>query len=291
DGAAISLALSRLASPDTLSEQLTAQLDTLNQQQGRIDAMKQALATLASGIAHTHAENGVLGDQLSSATQRLNRLYQEASLEAARQSELAQEIASLQTDIRDKEQSLVSEYEAALTQARSAVQLAQTALGEQPEDAVLKDALAQARAEEEAAQTRWSALKAQIAAHPFTAVADTNLADFEVSMSQVGAQNPTLHAGQAASDTQLEDVDALSTRAEQGIAEAEGKQGLAEQNVVANRAMVEALRKELETLSAGMQAQFEALNEQRVAYDALQIALAEGQSLVEARQTALKTAT
>ncbi|KAB0463427.1 hypothetical protein F7Q91_24930, partial [Vibrio chagasii] len=51
------------------------------------------------------------------------------------------------------------------------------------------------------------------------------------------------------------------------------------------------MRKELESLSAAMQAQFDALSEQRAGYDALQVTLAQDQSRVEARQAAFNTRT
>ncbi|MCG7491891.1 hypothetical protein MHN79_20695, partial [Vibrio sp. Of14-4] len=60
--------------------------------------------------------------------------------------------------------------------------------------------------------------------------------------------------------------------------------------VAANQAKVTALRAELETLSAGMQAQFDALNAQREAYDALQVSLAEHTTEVKARQRSLDSA-
>ncbi|MCG7491896.1 hypothetical protein MHN79_20720, partial [Vibrio sp. Of14-4] len=60
--------------------------------------------------------------------------------------------------------------------------------------------------------------------------------------------------------------------------------------VAANQAKVTALRAELETLSAGMQAQFDALNAQREAYDALQVSLAEHTTEVKARQRNLDSA-
>ncbi|MEZ8236655.1 hypothetical protein AB6C62_24485 [Vibrio splendidus] len=291
DGAAIRLALSRLASADIVSDKLNQQLATLSDQQARIDNMKQSLAELSSGIARTHAENGVLGDQLSRATQRLNRLYQEASLEAARQGALAQDIASLQAEVREKEQSLVGEYEVTLTQARTAKQSAQRALAQEPDNAELREVLTQVTQDEALAQERLSSLKLQIAANPFTEVTGPEPMDFEASLLQVSAHNPTLASHASDTAATLDDVDALSDRAEQRIKEADGKQVQAQQSVVVNRATVEALRKELESLSAAMQAQFDVLNEQRAAYDALQVTLEEDQSRVEARQAALNSVT
>ncbi|MCG7491890.1 hypothetical protein MHN79_20690, partial [Vibrio sp. Of14-4] len=74
------------------------------------------------------------------------------------------------------------------------------------------------------------------------------------------------------------------------IDEASNKQSQAEQSVAANQAKVTALRAELETLSSGMQAQFDALNAQREAYDALQVSLAEHTTEVKARQRSLDSA-
>ncbi|CAH6915611.1 LysM domain-containing protein [Vibrio chagasii] len=291
DGAAIRLALSRLASADIVSDKLNQQLATLSDQQARIDNMKQSLAELSSGIARTHAENGVLGNQLSGATQRLNRLYQEASLEAARQETLARDIVSLQGAIRQEEQALIRKYEVALGKARTAKQSAQSALSREPNNEGLRAILTQATEDEASAQARLSSLKSQIAANPFTSVEGAEPSDFEPSLLQVSAYNPTFKPDVGDGTATLDDVDGLSDRAEQHIEGADGKQVQAQQSVVANRATVEALRKELESLSAAMQAQFDALSEQRAGYDALQVTLAQDQSRVEARQAAFNTRT
>ena len=290
DGAAIRLALSRLSSPDALSAQLTEQLDTLNTQQARIERMTHALDQVSSEIAQTHADNGVLGDKLHAAAQRLQGLSQQASLEAARQSELAQRITGLQDDIRQEEQALIGQYQAEVTLAHTKVQEAKNALKAKPNDAVLKQALAMATKDEQAAKARLSTIESQISAHPFGDEAKAEAVNITPQTPSVGAFNPNPHRDDVKASAGLDDVDALSEQAEQRIDEASNKQSQAEQSVAANQAKVSALRAELETLSAGMQAQFDALNAQREAYDALQVSLAEHTTEVKARQRNLDSA-
>ncbi|WP_237475691.1 hypothetical protein, partial [Vibrio tetraodonis] len=208
DGAAIRLALSRLSSPDALSAQLTEQLDTLNTQQARIERMTHALDQVSSEIAQTHADNGVLGDKLHAAAQRLQGLSQQASLEAARQSELAQRITGLQDDIRQEEQALIGQYQAEVTLAHTKVQEAKNALKAKPNDAVLKQALAMATKDEQAAKARLSTIESQISAHPFGDEAKAEAVNITPQTPSVGAFNPNPHRDDVKASAGLDDVDA-----------------------------------------------------------------------------------